>query len=205
MDLEWETGTARTRSQPRHAISEDAGSRLDPGAGPRRVSGPLQAGRFSDPAAIEVDEDAPWFAALPPSLLAPADAPTPAEFEEPAEAAERTRQANRAVVARELSALATPGPGSAPRPGGAPRRPGRMSPAGEEWAPVYDPVTGRRTVTIRGRGAERAAPIAPSSARRARPTAPRHERSGFVADRAAMWAVLLGVLLVLIAVASAHG
>ena len=56
---------------------------------------------------------------------------------------------------------------------------------------------GRRTVTIRGRGAERNLPVT-------RPTLRRHERPGFRPDRAALWAVLLGLLLILVAAASAH-
>jgi hypothetical protein len=56
----------------------------------------------------------------------------------------------------------------------------------------------RRTVTIRGHGAERNLPVA-------RPTLRRHERPGFRPDRVAMWAVLLGLCLILVAVASAHG
>jgi hypothetical protein len=55
----------------------------------------------------------------------------------------------------------------------------------------------RRTVTIRGRGAERNLPVA-------RPTLRRHERPGFRPDRAALWAVMLGLLLILVAAASAH-
>jgi hypothetical protein len=58
-------------------------------------------------------------------------------------------------------------------------------------------IEGRRTVTIRGHGAERNLPVA-------RPTLRRHERPGFRPDRAALWAVLLGVLLILVAAASAH-
>jgi hypothetical protein len=60
-------------------------------------------------------------------------------------------------------------------------------------------VPGRPTVTIRGQGAER---YAPRSARR--PAERRHERAGFRPDRAAMWAVLLGLMLILAAVTSAH-
>jgi hypothetical protein len=52
-------------------------------------------------------------------------------------------------------------------------------------------------VTIRGRGAERNLPVA-------RPNLRRHERPGFKADRAALWAVMLGVLLILVAATSAH-
>ena len=52
-------------------------------------------------------------------------------------------------------------------------------------------------MTIRGRGAERNLPVA-------RPSLRRHERPGFKADRAALWAVMLGVLLILVAATSAH-
>lgn len=58
-------------------------------------------------------------------------------------------------------------------------------------------IEGRRTVTIRGRGAERNLPVT-------RPTLRRHERPGFRPDRTALWAVLLGILLILVAAASAH-
>ncbi len=62
-------------------------------------------------------------------------------------------------------------------------------------------VPGRRTITITGRGAERR--LEPTYARR-RPQRRPHERPGFQPDRAAMWAVLLGVLLVLVAATSSH-
>ena len=227
LDLEWETGTGRTERGP---VYDDAPS----------------------------NNDAPWFAALPASLLAPADAPAPELGEgsrEPSRtqrasagrterAAARAQRADRELVAEELAALARPSGASGradsaasaavavasaepaavavasaepaaaaasaePAASVAPGEPAELDlpaePAAAEWAPVYDPVTGRRTVTIRGRGAERAPSVTPTVPRRARATAPRYERSGFVGDRAAMWAVLLGVLLVLIAVASAHG
>jgi hypothetical protein len=63
-------------------------------------------------------------------------------------------------------------------------------------------VPGRRTVTIRGQGAERYVPARSRSSRR-RPER-RYERTGFRPDRAAMWAVLLGLMLILAAVTSAH-
>jgi hypothetical protein len=53
-------------------------------------------------------------------------------------------------------------------------------------------------VTIRGYGADRNLPVA-------RPTLRRHERPEFRPDRAALWAVLLGLCLILVAVVSAHG
>jgi hypothetical protein len=67
-------------------------------------------------------------------------------------------------------------------------------------------VPARRTVTITGRGAEAYAwrnGTTPSRARR-RTQVKRHQRPGFRPDRAAFWAVLLGVLLILVAAVSAH-
>jgi hypothetical protein len=64
-------------------------------------------------------------------------------------------------------------------------------------------VPGRRTVTNRGHGAERNLPW-PDSPRR-RPQRPVHERAGFRPDRVALWAVMLGILLVVVAIASPHG
>jgi len=74
------------------------------------------------------------------------------------------------------------------------------------WAPRA--ANGRRTVQITGRGAERGQPPVTRGAERSRPagspTLRRHERAGFQPDRAAMWAVVLGLLLILVAAASAH-
>jgi hypothetical protein len=58
-------------------------------------------------------------------------------------------------------------------------------------------VPGRRTVTIRGQVAERQMP------RRRRSRSP-YDRAGSRPDRVAMWAVLLGLLLILVAAASSH-
>jgi hypothetical protein len=63
-------------------------------------------------------------------------------------------------------------------------------------------VPGRRTVEIRGRGAERYSGRYADGSRR-RPER-RHEREGFRPDRAALWAFLLGLTLILVAVTSAH-
>jgi hypothetical protein len=69
-----------------------------------------------------------------------------------------------------------------------------------ETSDRYGGVPGRRTVTIRGQGAERYVPARSSRRRPER----RYERAGFRPDRAAMWAVMLGVMLILAAAASAH-
>jgi hypothetical protein len=76
---------------------------------------------------------------------------------------------------------------------GAPQvRPAQRTPAGG--------VPGRQTITIRGQGAER---YVPRSSRSRRPER-RYERTGFRPDRAAMWAFVLGLLLIAAAAASAH-
>lgn len=64
-------------------------------------------------------------------------------------------------------------------------------------------IVGRRTVTIQGRGAERYHP-ADARASRHRPPPRAYERAGLRPDRVAMWAVLLGVVLVLAAATSSH-
>jgi hypothetical protein len=69
-----------------------------------------------------------------------------------------------------------------------------------------DGVPGRRTVTITGQGAEGYASrngTRPSAAIRHRQL-PRHERAGFRPDRAALWAVMLGLMLIAAAATSAH-
>jgi hypothetical protein len=73
-----------------------------------------------------------------------------------------------------------------------------LSPGGGDGAGV----PGRRTVTIRGQGAERGSRRYADASRR-RPER-RHEREGFRPDRAALWAFLLGVTLILVAVSTAH-
>lgn len=64
-------------------------------------------------------------------------------------------------------------------------------------------VPGRRTVRITGYGSQRNLIYASREPRR-RPAERPYERAGFKPDRVAMWAVLLGVLLVLVAAMSAH-
>ena len=82
----------------------------------------------------------------------------------------------------------------AERPGVRPRAGSELAERAD-WAPRA--ANGRRTVAIRGHGAERGLPVA-------RPTLRRHERPGFKPDRAALWAVVLGLFLILVAAASAH-
>jgi hypothetical protein len=85
--------------------------------------------------------------------------------------------------------------------------PAEWSPAPAEWSPATAEsspaggVAGRRTVTIRGQVADRYVPARQTSRRRPER---RYERSGFRPDRAALWAFVLGVMLILAAVTSAH-
>jgi hypothetical protein len=76
-------------------------------------------------------------------------------------------------------------------------------PDGSPKGPMGAGVPGRRTVTIRGQAPERYPARRADGSRRPRPER-RHERAGFRPDRAALWAVLLGVMLILVAVTSAH-
>jgi hypothetical protein len=69
------------------------------------------------------------------------------------------------------------------------------------WSPSGG-VPGRRTVTIRGQVADHRY-VTPRPSSRRRPER-RYERTGFRPDRAALWAFLLGVMLILAAVTSAH-
>jgi hypothetical protein len=110
--------------------------------------------------------------------------------------------AGRERVARSGERRAAPrervAPRAATRERVAPRAAPRERPASRE--PNGTGLPGRRTVVIRGQVADRYSP-------RRRP-----ERSGSVAtgyyrprpERAAKWAVLLGFLLVIVALASAH-
>lgn len=81
----------------------------------------------------------------------------------------------------------------------APHRAPGPSSANTAEAPASS-TDARRTVVIRGRGAERY----PEPRRRYESRLRPHERSSFKPDRVAMWAVLLGLALLLGAVTSAH-
>ena len=68
------------------------------------------------------------------------------------------------------------------------------------------PTAGRRTVVIRGQVAPPPAPRLREPAARRRPRRRPSERIvGTRPDRAALWAVMMGVFLILVAVMTAHG
>jgi hypothetical protein len=62
----------------------------------------------------------------------------------------------------------------------------------------------RRTIVIRGQVAPPARPYS-STTRRHRPRRPSERIAGSRPDRAALWAVLLGVFMVVVAIMTAHG
>ena len=69
-------------------------------------------------------------------------------------------------------------------------------------------VAGRRTVEITGHTSDVYVPRRSRDADWAAtnaPARPRHQSRSFHPDRAAMWAIFLGLLLILVAAASAHG
>lgn len=83
-----------------------------------------------------------------------------------------------------------------------------MPPAEAPPRPDRPAAAPRRTVVIRGQGAPRAGGTelsAPSAARRRPPRRASERIAGTRPDRAALWAVMMGVFLILVAVMTAHG
>ncbi len=66
------------------------------------------------------------------------------------------------------------------------------------------PAAVRRTVVIRGQAAPPPR-VSTGPARRRPPRRPSERIAGSRPDRAAMWAVMMGVFLIVVAVLSAHG
>ena len=127
---------------------------------------------------------------------------------------EESASAGAAPVGAPSSVSAHPAPGvPAPsRPGAParsrveaaiPERPAQGVAARPAASAHGTGVPGRRTVKITGYGSQRNLIYASREPRRRPPERP-YERAGFKPDRVAMWAVLLGVLLVLVAAMSAH-
>lgn len=133
---------------------------------------------------------------------------------------EETAVTPGAPVRARSSAYVHPAPGVPARPtrSGAPARsrvesaiPERPAqgvtsqPASAESEPAIGAgVPGRRTVRITGYGSQRNLIYATREPRRRRPPERAYERAGFKPDRVALWAVVLGLLLVLVATTSAH-
>ena len=121
------------------------------------------------------------------------------------------------VVSRPARRRADPAPATRTRRSedGVPRRPAPRPIAAEArpaGGPVADPSPpapasgappARRTITIQGRGSDRNwSPSAPTAARR--PVRRAYDRAGYKPDRVALWAVLMGIVLLLAAATSAH-
>jgi hypothetical protein len=179
--------TGHTRSVPGQFPEMGSAPRPTVNTLPRPVAGAPR----TDPAAVRrsAAAPAPVAAQRPRPVAAPSARPVAPRAPRPVAASTARPVAPRAprpVAASTARPVASPTP-AAPAP----------APAASAATPV------RRTVTIRGRGAERDLAF-PSYDRARRPATRRHERPGFQPDRTAMWAVMLGLLLVLVACASAH-
>ena len=136
----------------------------------------------------------------PPAGTRRVSAPVPKSADRRASSPAAGRRAPRPVAAGPVLAHPVAAEPVRARPTAAPARSFEGDPT------IAPPPGGRRVVTITGQGAEAYASrngTRPSSAQRHRPV-PRHERAGFRPDRVAMWAVMLGVLMLLVAAASSH-
>jgi hypothetical protein len=82
-----------------------------------------------------------------------------------------------------------------------------MPPAEAPPRPVRSAAAPRRTVVIRGQVAPPPQPRlhAATAVRRRPPRRPSERIVGTRPDRAALWAVMMGVFLILVAVMTAHG
>lgn len=72
-------------------------------------------------------------------------------------------------------------------------------------APPRRNPTERRTIVIRGQVAPPAGPDPIRARRSRRPRSASERIAGSRPDRAALWAVMMGVFLILVAVLTAHG
>lgn len=187
-------GASAARSRrPRDEVRSDGSAYLAEDAG-------LAADHASPapPRLVTTDRPRP---ATPRPVAAPRTAkPRPVPAERPASndrsaSADRPRRAAPRLVGGRGSRDAAPLRNAA-RDVSAPLRDAPQ----DVSAPIRGGIPGRRTITIQGRGAERYTPARP---RRHRQRS-LHERTGMRPDRAAMWAVLLGVLLILAAATSSH-
>lgn len=80
-----------------------------------------------------------------------------------------------------------------------------MPPAEAPPRPDRPAAAPRRTVVIRGQAAPPGGTASAGPARRRPPRRPSERIAGTRPDRAALWAVMMGVFLILVAVLSAHG
>jgi hypothetical protein len=80
-----------------------------------------------------------------------------------------------------------------------------MPPAEAPPRPDRPAAAPRRTVVIRGQVAPPARPAVGGPARRRPPRRTSERIVGTRPDRAALWAVMMGVFLILVAVMTAHG
>ena len=206
-DLNWSDQDAFTWSEPRSRRSAShSGSRDEAPSGRRPADEPASTRRRVS--RTESDEAAASEASAASAAPVPPAAPVPASHGSEALTGEfaaavasfESRHARREAAApgpsASAAAPATPAPATAgtPRPAQAPHQ-------AESSAVRADAQAERRTVVIRGRGqGNYQRPSRRGYESRLKP----HERTGFKPDRVALWAVLLGLALLLGAVTSSH-
>ena len=190
-DLELEVPGRRTRSERRERSERRATSRVTP---------PPVLAPEHDPYDLHLDLHVEF------DLSPPTDRAASRQMPSRAAAARRSEPLPRAAAARRSEPLprAAAVRRSEPLPRAAAARRyeplPRVATARLSEPPRPDAVAPeRRTVTIHGRPSDRY--LTPAGARRREPA---HQRVGFQPDRVAMWAVLLGLVMLLVAATSSH-
>ena len=178
-DFSWSEPPARRRRSNASEVSPARARRVVPESESRYAAEP-------DHTSAPDYVSAPGHVSAPDYVSAPGHVSAPASREDPSDATEAAHGLDPIDVERELDI----GWG------------GRLSAsAADTYEVVPDSFpgdtsakpSGRRTVVITGRGAEQYS----TSRRHAEAGLAFHERSGFNPDRMAMWAVLLGIALML--------
>jgi hypothetical protein len=168
---------APDRRPRRDAVSWASADELD-------VLGNLGEPKTADWTVLTLERDEPAAATPPAAAPSAANAHVAGA---PATAAEPAAGAAGAAGARAASLLGT----LPPEPSAQPAEPTADA--------ATSATTGRRTIVIRGQATPR--PIVAGNRRR--PASRRRDRVGHRPDRVAMWAVMLGLLLILVAATTA--
>ena len=195
---------SRTDPAPRSASRPDRAPRSAsrPDRAPRSASRPDPASHLAsrpDPAShlASRPDPASHLASRPDSAPRSASRPDPAP-----------RSASGPDPASQVASRTDPAPRLAPQPDLAPRRgahaDGRFAGEPSSGPRVKGSATpGRRTVEIRGRTVPAPMVPRPIASDRRRPPRRAIERVGARPDRVAMWALLMGLMLILVAIGTA--
>lgn len=190
-------------------VWEEAFTRREPSSDARRRRLRAIDGGLSDPPSRRrrdslPDDDSDWLKELQPEWLNQSQPDSPVRASEPVTPTMSVDAISANATAPDLPAATWLGVSvDEAAIATAPTRATETATAPSPHARTAAPPPARRTVKIQGRGAERNLPL-PDATRRRPPRRP-YERAGFRPDRLAMWAVMLGFLLVFVAIISGHG